>query len=94
MKQKTVVSSKMFKSLRRIFETVPLPHLPDPCFKTKTESTYTNRFEDIYRKFKSNVIDDKNTLNFTNIANYTHNKLLSLSRREFMVLQAKHSQVY
>ncbi|KAL7645465.1 UNVERIFIED_CONTAM: hypothetical protein RMT77_003851 [Armadillidium vulgare] len=69
---RTVVSSKMFKSLRRIFETVPLPHLPDPCFKTETESKYSNRFENIYRKFKSNVIDDKNTLNFTNIANYTH----------------------
>ncbi|RXG51456.1 Galactoside 2-alpha-L-fucosyltransferase 1 [Armadillidium vulgare] len=69
---RTVVSSRMFKALRRIFETVPLPHLPDPCFKTETESPNRKGFYNIYRIVKSNVIDDKNTLNFTNIANYTH----------------------
>ncbi|KAB7493663.1 Galactoside 2-alpha-L-fucosyltransferase 2 [Armadillidium nasatum] len=68
---RAVVSSKMYKTLIRIFETVPLPHLPNSCFKTRTKSIYSNSFDNIYRKLKSNVIDDKNTLNFTNIAHYT-----------------------
>ncbi|RXG51457.1 hypothetical protein Avbf_07221 [Armadillidium vulgare] len=49
---RAVVSSKMYKTLIGIFETVPLPHLPNS-------------------KFKSNIIDDKNTLNYTNIAHFT-----------------------
>ncbi|KAL7629910.1 UNVERIFIED_CONTAM: hypothetical protein RMT77_019971 [Armadillidium vulgare] len=68
---RAVVSSKMYKTLIGIFETVPLPHLPNSCFKTRTKSIYKNSYDNIYRKFKSNIIDDKNTLNYTNVAHYT-----------------------
>ncbi|RXG58530.1 hypothetical protein Avbf_02221 [Armadillidium vulgare] len=68
---RAVVSSRMYETLTRIFETVPLPHLPNPCFNTKTKSRYTSSFSDIYRKFKNSFTEDENTMNFTNIDHYT-----------------------
>ncbi|KAB7498031.1 Galactoside 2-alpha-L-fucosyltransferase 1, partial [Armadillidium nasatum] len=68
---RAVVSSKMYKSLNGIFETVPLPHLPNSCFETSTKSIYKNNFENIYKIFKKYVNIDENILNVTNIAHYT-----------------------
>ncbi|KAL7645464.1 UNVERIFIED_CONTAM: hypothetical protein RMT77_003850 [Armadillidium vulgare] len=68
---RAVVSSRMYSSLKGIFEIVPLPHLPNSFFETNTKSIYKNSFENIYKIFKKNVIDDENKLNVTNIAHYT-----------------------
>lgn len=62
----------MYKTLIRIFETVPLPQLSNLYVITKEKSKHDNKFEDIYTNFKSNFIEDKNELNFTQIADYTY----------------------
>ncbi|KAL7645463.1 UNVERIFIED_CONTAM: hypothetical protein RMT77_003849 [Armadillidium vulgare] len=68
---RAVVSSNMYLTLKGLFETVPLPHLPNSCFETTTKSIYNDSFENIYEIFKKNVSDDENILNVTNIAHYT-----------------------
>lgn len=61
----------MYDDLSNVFESVPLPHLPNPCFKAKITSIYVSSYEDIYKNFKDNFNKDEDTLNFTNLAHYT-----------------------